>query len=108
MGQEDTHTPSEGVKLNLEQRLNQAGIKRLDEQISQLLDSRPLKEEDVLELCNTAKTVLREEPNVLPVSIPVTVVGDIHGQFSDLKELLAISGSKSFCLFVSADLVDSV
>lgn len=39
-----------------------------------------------------ARDVLLEESNVQPVRCPVTVCGDIHGQFHDLMELFRIGG----------------
>ena len=40
-----------------------------------------------------AKEILQEESNVQPVKAPVTICGDIHGQFYDLAELFRIGGS---------------
>lgn len=44
-------------------------------------------------LCGMVKAQLLEESNIQPVSSPVTVVGDIHGQFWDVIELFRIAGS---------------
>ena len=36
--------------------------------------------------------MMMEESNVQPVSSPVTVCGDVHGQFDDLLELFRTGG----------------
>ena len=43
-------------------------------------------------LCMMVKEILMEEANVQPVSSPVTICGDIHGQFYDFLELLRNGG----------------
>ena len=42
--------------------------------------------------CLQAKEILINESNVQQVRAPVTVCGDIHGQFHDLRELFKIGG----------------
>ncbi|CAL8998408.1 unnamed protein product [Prunus brigantina] len=64
----------------------------LDEQIAQLMQCKPLSEPEVRGLCEKAKEILMEESNVQPVKSPVTICGDIHGQFHDLAELFRIGG----------------
>jgi len=51
-----------------------------------------LSENEVQELCSKAREILMKEQNVQPVRCPVTVCGDIHGQFHDLMELFRIGG----------------
>ena len=65
----------------------------VDKWIEQLLDCKPLSEKDVILLCDKAREILSKESNVQPVKTPVTVCGDIHGQFHDLKELFQIGGN---------------
>ena len=43
-------------------------------------------------LCDKAKEIFLDESNVQTVYAPVTVCGDIHGQFYDLRELFATGG----------------
>ncbi|KAL0276124.1 UNVERIFIED_CONTAM: hypothetical protein PYX00_003770 [Menopon gallinae] len=51
-----------------------------------------LPEYDLKKLCDLVCDLLIEESNVQPVSTPVTVCGDIHGQFYDLEELFRKGG----------------
>lgn len=41
-------------------------------------------------LINEAKEIFSKEDNVQYVRAPVTICGDIHGQFNDLLELFRI------------------
>lgn len=65
----------------------------LDRQIEHLMECKPLTEAEVKALCDQARAILVEEWNVQPVKCPVTVCGDIHGQFYDLIELFRIGGN---------------
>ncbi|KAJ4300373.1 phosphoprotein phosphatase PP4 catalytic subunit [Collariella sp. IMI 366227] len=64
----------------------------LDRAIAQLRACRPIPEADVRELCHKARELLIEEGNVVTVNAPVTICGDIHGQFHDLMELFRVGG----------------
>merc|ERR1712050_820784 len=64
----------------------------LDRQIEQLRRCEIIKESEVKALCSKAREILVEESNVQRVDSPVTVCGDIHGQFYDLKELFKVGG----------------
>ncbi|KAJ7647052.1 Metallo-dependent phosphatase [Roridomyces roridus] len=80
----------------------------LDACIQQLLRKQLLHEALLREICTKTKEVLMRESNVVHVSSPVTVVGDIHGQFYDLIEIFRIGGfaPNTNYLFSASDYVD--
>jgi len=63
-----------------------------DEWINTIKECKYLPEPDLKKLCEMVKELLLEESNVQPVAAPVTICGDIHGQFYDLKELFRVGG----------------
>lgn len=69
-----------------------AAIAELDKQIELVFKKEPLPENEVKALCDKAREILTSESNVQPVKCPVTVCGDIHGQFWDMMELFRIGG----------------
>lgn len=67
-------------------------IATLERQIDSLLEGNSISEAEVKVLCEKAKEILSEESNAQPVRCPVTICGDVHGQFHDLIELFKIGG----------------
>eukprot|EP00616_Rhizochromulina_sp_CCMP1243_P018986 CAMPEP_0119000500 /NCGR_PEP_ID=MMETSP1173-20130426/64107_1 /TAXON_ID=1034831 /ORGANISM="Rhizochromulina marina cf, Strain CCMP1243" /LENGTH=316 /DNA_ID=CAMNT_0006952003 /DNA_START=30 /DNA_END=980 /DNA_ORIENTATION=- len=72
----------------------------LDGQIERLKRRENLTEKEIRVLCSQAKEILSKEENMHTVPAPVTVVGDIHGQFYDLLELFRIAGDAPNTNFV--------
>ncbi|KAG9311859.1 Metallo-dependent phosphatase-like protein [Chiua virens] len=52
-----------------------------------------LSEDHAIWIIEKATALLRAEPNVLQVDAPITVCGDIHGQYFDLMKLFEVGGS---------------
>lgn len=80
---EDSDTKSPSIKSS---RLN------IDKSIERLFKGEILPEKEVKEICKLASEIFSKEKNIVEVNTPITICGDIHGQFSDLLELFKIGG----------------
>ncbi|CAB4255417.1 similar to Saccharomyces cerevisiae YNR032W PPG1 Putative serine/threonine protein phosphatase of the type 2A-like phosphatase family, required for glycogen accumulation [Maudiozyma barnettii] len=64
----------------------------LDKCLEVLYKGQLLPEVTIRALCFKFKELLIKESNVIHIQTPVTVVGDMHGQFHDLLEMFSIGG----------------
>lgn len=63
-----------------------------DEWLEAAKNCKYLSEYHMKQLCEIVKEYMMEESNIQPVATPVTICGDIHGQFYDLLELFRVAG----------------
>lgn len=82
---------------------NYGSIRNLDvdEMIQRLLDAGytgkqtknvSLKNAEIVAICTAVREVLLSQPTLLELAQPVKIVGDIHGQFTDLIRLFEMCG----------------
>ncbi|GBE62694.1 serine threonine- phosphatase PP2A catalytic subunit [Babesia ovata] len=81
------------MERDVDYYLSEVDIGELEVTIDRIFNSEAISAQTVVKLCNQAKEILATESNIIPVTAPVTVVGDIHGQLYDLKELFRIAGT---------------
>lgn len=90
-----------------EQLFNPGGTINIINLRAHLLKEGRLQKMDILKIVETASSLFAEEPNLLNLRDPITVCGDIHGQFFDLVKLIDVAGQpkKTKYLFLG-DYVD--
>jgi len=73
----------------------------IDDMISRLLDvgysgkiskSVILKNAEITAICQAAREVFLSQPTLIELSPPVKIVGDVHGQYSDLIRMFEMCG----------------
>jgi hypothetical protein len=65
------------------------------ELINRFREQKRMSMGEAIDLINRAKIIFSREPNVLYLDAPVVVIGDIHGQFYDLLNILEVGGDIS-------------
>lgn len=72
--------------------LNKSELGNVDAIIEKISKVKLLSWNEVYFICEKVKEIFQNESNVQTVRTPVTICGDIHGQFYDLLELFKIGG----------------
>eukprot|EP01012_Entosiphon_sulcatum_P060707 TRINITY_DN8580_c0_g1_i1.p1 TRINITY_DN8580_c0_g1~~TRINITY_DN8580_c0_g1_i1.p1 ORF type:complete len:426 (-),score=108.32 TRINITY_DN8580_c0_g1_i1:479-1756(-) len=69
------------------------GLPHLPNLKEHFLKEGRIPNEEAMAIIQKAAAILKKEPNLLHVNDPITVVGDIHGQYYDLIKLFEIGGN---------------
>ena len=64
----------------------------IDKILDQLETDQRVDEEDVNQVCSKVIEILKDEKNLIRLNAPISICGDIHGQFADLMELFKVGG----------------
>jgi diadenosine tetraphosphatase ApaH/serine/threonine PP2A family protein phosphatase len=67
----------------------------IDQFIADVRAHNDIDESDMICVLRIAQEILFEEGTFLNIDLPITICGDIHGQFYDLLELLNLGGDPS-------------
>ncbi|KAG7002114.1 thioredoxin-like protein 1 [Physcia stellaris] len=81
--------------------IEKLGSSELDDMITRLLDAGYstkitkavcLKNAEITAICTAVREILLSQPALLELSAPVKIVGDVHGQYTDLIRMFEMCG----------------
>lgn len=72
----------------------------VDKWIEIVKECKYLPENELKKLCDMVCDILLEETNIQPVSTPVTVCGDIHGQVSVHSSMVTLRSHNNNIVFI--------